>query len=71
MTKGQQPDPCQKQACRIQDCLQKNHYQEAKCLKVIEDLQECCRKFSAKSPTVCCEGIHPGNGDPVVRGYHV
>ena len=50
------PDPCQRYACRIQDCLQKNNYQESKCVKFIKDLEECCKKFAGKSPTVC-QGI--------------
>ena len=50
------PDPCQRYACRIQDCLQKNNYQESKCVKFIRDLEECCKKFAGKSPTVC-QGI--------------
>ncbi|XP_072914433.1 cx9C motif-containing protein 4 [Hemitrygon akajei] len=48
-------DPCQKQACEIQKCLQAHHYQESKCQRVIQDMRECC-KIHAKT-SVCCSGF--------------
>ena len=35
-------EPCKKQACKIQDCLQKNSYSEEKCKIDIQKLYECC-----------------------------
>ncbi|ESO83794.1 hypothetical protein LOTGIDRAFT_132754 [Lottia gigantea] len=48
-------DPCQKQACAIQKCLQANNYQESKCESVLEDMKKCCEKFGKLSG--CCDGI--------------
>lgn len=48
-------DPCQKQACAIQYCLQKNKYQEAACLREIQALKDCCRKWRKESG--CCGGV--------------
>ena len=36
-------DPCQRQACAIQDCLKKNNYQEEKCQNIIQLMIECCK----------------------------
>lgn len=46
-------DPCQKKACDIQFCLQKNNYQESKCNREILALVECCLKWRNESPVVC------------------
>lgn len=46
-------DPCQKQACDIQYCLQKNNYQEAKCTREVQALVDCCRKWRNGSAVVC------------------
>uniref|UniRef100_A0A336N2Y4 CSON009328 protein n=1 Tax=Culicoides sonorensis TaxID=179676 RepID=A0A336N2Y4_CULSO len=48
-------DPCKVFACRIQDCLDKNHYIEDRCLDALEDMRQCCLKFHKVS--FCCEGI--------------
>lgn len=32
-----------------------NSYQENKCLDALEDMRQCCLKFSEKS--FCCQGI--------------
>ncbi|KAH8373746.1 hypothetical protein KR200_009182 [Drosophila serrata] len=48
-------DRCKPYACRIQDCLSKNNYQEDKCLDVLEDMRQCCLKWHKVS--VCCSGI--------------
>ena len=51
-------EPCKAQACRIQDCLKKNRYDESKCTYLIDALYACCHKFyeakgeDARSP--CC-----------------
>ncbi|XP_063845588.1 cx9C motif-containing protein 4-like [Scylla paramamosain] len=48
-------DPCQRQACDIQECLQRNRYQEAACETQITALQECCKKWYKESG--CCAGV--------------
>ncbi|CAI6628693.1 ALI_HP2_G0041450.mRNA.1.CDS.1 [Saccharomyces cerevisiae] len=51
-------NPCQKEACAIQDCLLSHQYDDAKCAKVIDQLYICCSKFykdngnDSRSP--CC-----------------
>lgn len=51
-------DPCLKEACAIQDCLNANNYNESKCLKVIDNLYLCCRKYYEENgpdkQTTCC-----------------
>ncbi|KAK6457670.1 Cx9C motif-containing protein 4, mitochondrial [Scheffersomyces xylosifermentans] len=51
-------DPCKPEACAIQNCLQTNGYNEAKCTKVIDQLYLCCKQFYEKngkeSTSVCC-----------------
>ncbi|KAF1919784.1 hypothetical protein BDU57DRAFT_513069 [Ampelomyces quisqualis] len=37
--------PCHPRACAIQNCIQKNGYDEAKCQKQIDALYECCNAF--------------------------
>ncbi|XP_039622459.1 cx9C motif-containing protein 4 isoform X2 [Polypterus senegalus] len=49
-------DPCQKQACEIQKCLQANRYIESKCEHVIREMQRCCATHSADK-SVCCSGF--------------
>ena len=46
-------DPCQRQACAIQDCLQKNNYQEDKCDEHLESLLECCRTVGKHKSSIC------------------
>ena len=36
MPGGGKVDPCQKRACELQECLQKNNYQEEKCADAIK-----------------------------------
>ncbi|XP_075894764.1 cx9C motif-containing protein 4 [Nelusetta ayraudi] len=50
-----QKDPCQKQACAIQHCLQANKYVESMCADVIRDMRRCCEIHAAKS--LCCSGF--------------
>ncbi|XP_061838104.1 cx9C motif-containing protein 4 [Nerophis lumbriciformis] len=50
-----QKDPCQKQACAIQACLQANKYVEVKCVDVIHHMRECCRIHAEHS--ACCSGF--------------
>lgn len=49
---------CKPFACAIQDCLQKNGYNESKCTKVIDELYKCCKKFyeqnGPEAQSVCC-----------------
>jgi len=49
-------DPCKKFACRIQSCLEKNKFQENKCLEELEDMRQCCLKWYKES--LCCSGIN-------------
>ncbi|RDI81261.1 hypothetical protein Vi05172_g8743 [Venturia inaequalis] len=37
--------PCHPRACAIQNCIQKNNYNEARCQKQIDALYECCDAF--------------------------
>ena len=53
---GKRPkDPCQSQACAIQECLKKHNFQEEKCEDVIQRMLECCKKFEKES--YICEGM--------------
>ncbi|KAG7223187.1 hypothetical protein INR49_015795 [Caranx melampygus] len=55
-TKGMpQKDPCQKQACAIQRCLQANKYVESMCEDVTRDMRRCCEMQAGKS--ICCSGF--------------
>ena len=46
-------DPCQKFACELQVCLQKNNYQESKCQEAIQRLVKCCQIWKEESFKVC------------------
>ncbi|XP_008281321.1 cx9C motif-containing protein 4 [Stegastes partitus] len=48
-------DPCQKQACAIQHCLQANKYNESKCEDVIREMRRCCQAQTGNS--ICCSGF--------------
>ncbi|XP_005674087.1 cx9C motif-containing protein 4 [Sus scrofa] len=48
-----QKDPCQKQACEIQKCLQANNYMESKCQAVIQELRKCCARYPTGRSRVC------------------
>ncbi|NXC80218.1 CMC4 protein, partial [Cercotrichas coryphoeus] len=49
-------DPCQKQACEIQKCLQENNYLESKCEAVLQEMRKCCARYT-KGRSVCCSGF--------------
>ncbi|XP_037055273.1 cx9C motif-containing protein 4 isoform X1 [Peromyscus leucopus] len=51
-----QKDPCQKQACEIQKCLQANNYMESKCQAVIQELHKCCARYP-KGRSLVCSGF--------------
>ncbi|KAF7666006.1 hypothetical protein LDENG_00122230 [Lucifuga dentata] len=51
-----QKDPCQKEACAIQKCLQAHKYVESMCEDVIRDMRRCCETQAAGS-SVCCSGF--------------
>ena len=36
---------CKTEACAIQTCLSKSHYQSEQCQKQIQDLMKCCEKY--------------------------
>ncbi|XP_054891788.1 cx9C motif-containing protein 4 [Poeciliopsis prolifica] len=50
-----QKDPCQKQACAIQKCLQANKYMESMCEDVIRNMRRCCEIHGRNS--TCCSGF--------------
>ncbi|XP_068193608.1 cx9C motif-containing protein 4 [Antennarius striatus] len=50
-----QKDPCQKQACAIQTCLQANKYVESMCEDLIREMRRCCETQTGKS--ICCSGF--------------
>ncbi|XP_036258069.1 cx9C motif-containing protein 4 isoform X1 [Molothrus aeneus] len=49
-------DPCQKQACEIQKCLQANNYVESKCEAALQEMRKCCARYT-KGRSVCCSGF--------------
>ncbi|KAI8071383.1 hypothetical protein BC940DRAFT_294334 [Gongronella butleri] len=49
-----QAPPCQKFACAIQDCLERNKYQEDKCRKQLDALKACCDALLAKGESSPC-----------------
>uniref|UniRef100_A0A8D0HNP7 Cx9C motif-containing protein 4 n=1 Tax=Sphenodon punctatus TaxID=8508 RepID=A0A8D0HNP7_SPHPU len=51
-----QKDPCQKQACEIQKCLQANNYVESRCAAVLEEMRQCCARYP-KGRSICCSGF--------------
>ncbi|XP_054462906.1 cx9C motif-containing protein 4 [Anoplopoma fimbria] len=51
-----QKDPCQKQACAIQQCLQANKYMESMCRDVIREMRRCCSNTQA-AKSICCSGF--------------
>nr|XP_033801345.1 cx9C motif-containing protein 4 [Geotrypetes seraphini]XP_033801346.1 cx9C motif-containing protein 4 [Geotrypetes seraphini]XP_033801347.1 cx9C motif-containing protein 4 [Geotrypetes seraphini]XP_033801348.1 cx9C motif-containing protein 4 [Geotrypetes seraphini] len=51
-----QKDPCQKQACEIQKCLQANNYMESKCEAVIKEMLLCCARLP-KGKSISCSGF--------------
>ncbi|XP_013879914.1 cx9C motif-containing protein 4 [Austrofundulus limnaeus] len=51
-----QKDPCQKQACAIQHCLQANKYVESLCEDVIREMRRCCEAPRAVN-SICCSGF--------------
>ncbi|KAI8336562.1 hypothetical protein BC941DRAFT_471103 [Chlamydoabsidia padenii] len=41
--------------CAIQDCLQRNDYQEVKCQKSMKALKDCCNDLLEKGgSSTCC-----------------
>ena len=50
---SEKTDPCQKFACELQVCLQKNNYQESKCQEAIKRLVKCCQAWKEESFKVC------------------
>ncbi|XP_026181841.1 cx9C motif-containing protein 4 [Mastacembelus armatus] len=52
-------DPCQKQACAIQKCLQANKYVESMCEDVVKEMRRCCATHAANS--ICCSGFKDTN----------
>ncbi len=49
--------PCQREACQIQACLEKNGYDSARCEKEIELMRRCCQRIHYKS--FICDGYNP------------
>lgn len=50
-----QKDPCKPFACKIQECLRANNYQESACEEAIESMRQCCVKWGTES--FVCNGI--------------
>ena len=53
-------DPCQRQACAIQDCLKKNNYKEDKCQKIIQLMIDCCNT-NGRELSIICKGMKSYN----------
>ncbi|XP_029463052.1 cx9C motif-containing protein 4 [Rhinatrema bivittatum] len=51
-----QKDPCQKQACQIQKCLQANNYMESKCEVVMREMRLCCAR-QPRGTSASCSGF--------------
>ncbi|XP_055036399.2 cx9C motif-containing protein 4 [Misgurnus anguillicaudatus] len=58
-----QKDPCQKQACEIQKCLQANRYIESRCENVIQAMRKCCEAHAGEN-SVCCSGFAKHHKSP-------
>ena len=39
---------CKTEACAIQTCLSKSHYQADKCQEQIQSLMKCCEKYQVQ-----------------------
>jgi hypothetical protein len=53
---GKRPhDPCHPLACKLQQCLNRNSFDENKCQDVIREIHVCCKKVGYR--TVTCEGF--------------
>lgn len=39
---------CKTEACAIQTCLSKSHYQSEKCQEQIQSLMKCCEKYQVR-----------------------
>ncbi|KAF2265831.1 DUF1903-domain-containing protein [Lojkania enalia] len=37
--------PCHPRACAVQNCIQKNNFNEEKCKREVDALYECCNAF--------------------------
>ena len=49
-------EKCQRYACRIQDCLSANGFDETKCGEEVEELKKCCFKlWSEKCESANCQ----------------
>ena len=44
---------CKTEACAIQTCLSKSHYQSEECQKQIQDLMKCCEKYQVRVLSMC------------------
>ncbi|XP_035470510.1 cx9C motif-containing protein 4 [Scophthalmus maximus] len=60
-------DPCQKQACAIQTCLQANKYVESMCEAVIREMLRCCETQAAGN-SICCSGFKDSKPTDDKRG---
>lgn len=59
-------DPCQKEACAIQKCLQEHNYQEDACVKFIKEMLKCCEKWREMSG--CCSGFLKDEASKKAKG---
>lgn len=51
------PDPCVKYSCILEKCTRRNDFNAEACLKELDNLLDCCRRFGRKKAP-CCEGFH-------------
>ncbi|XP_075429219.1 cx9C motif-containing protein 4 [Ascaphus truei] len=61
-----QKDPCQRQACAIQRCLQAHSYMERMCEAELQAMHLCCSKYTAQQ-SPCCSGFqnqHRAESEP-------
>ena len=57
---------CQREACRIQDCLAANRYQSELCEKWIKELYECCMHVYDRNKKIPVNCPNPEN-NPLVQ----
>jgi len=50
-------DPCVKFSCALEKCTTQNNFQADKCVRQMNDMLNCCRKYGPKQAP-SCEGFH-------------
>ncbi|CCD31341.1 mitochondrial intermembrane space protein, mature-T-Cell Proliferation I type ortholog, unknown biological role Cmc4 [Schizosaccharomyces pombe] len=49
---------CQKEACNLQSCIQRNQYNQGNCEKFVNDLLLCCKRWYDKNSLTGNEAPH-------------